>query len=490
MDNCPENCKCEYKCNKNPLNQIYPSQNMCVILNSIPEGLKNLPYGMYTNCDLYYTNRFTYNKRWNWFPNAIFTPSTFDEVRYVFGQFLLHKLPFYVRSGGHCYEQVIPGGYVLDLRNLNAIIPNTKQSTVYFGAGAKLGDVISDLGKIDYAIPTGTCPSVGLSGLALGGGIGYLVRKFGLTSDSIISMEVLTAENKLITVSKDQHAELFWALRGAGNFTYGIVLGFTFKMYKIREVSFLQLRWDWNPKVFAEVYDAWQEWAKTLPDDISAETVFKYKNGKVRLSVNAMKVGPKPFTEWESVFKKFKPTTTNLYKGNYLGAAELGASNYTYPFSKTKSKILFEPLPEGGVDALIDWMALLLEKQCAYEAFWAIEALNPAVLQKTDSAFFPRKAFGVAIGFIYFPLASQQCEAVHLINKSYQEFGKFTSSYSYSNLTDYDLGPDYLRAYWGTNVFRLIEIKKKFDPGDIFRWRQGIPTTNPCLDGNADSPCC
>lgn len=479
MDNFSADFQCDYSCNKDPLNQIFPSQNMCVLEGDIPKSLRNLPYGMYPTCDIYYTNRFSYNKRWNWFPNAIFTPTRREEVQYVFEQFLYHQLPFYIRSGGHCYEQVIPKGYILDLRFFDDIIPDKKTSTVYCGAGAKLGDVIKTLGEINYAIPTGTCSSVGLSGLSLVGGLGFLMRNFGLTCDSIISMDVITADNQLITVSEDCHPDLYWALRGAGTNSYGIVIGFTFKMYYIPTVSVLQLRWDWDPCTFLNVYEAWQAWVSTLPSTISAETVFKYKNGKVRLSVNAMKVGSR-FTEWEKVFKPFCPDSSVLYQGNYVGGAELVSSNYTFPFSKTKSKVLFKPLVEMGVNTLIEAMSFLRNNQCEYEALWSIEAGNPGAIAQTDSAFFPRNAFGYMLGFIYWPFESQTAGALDWINRSYQELAPFTSNHSYSGLVDYDLGPDYLNAYYGDHVPRLIKIKNKYDPKNIFHWRQGIPTGFPC----------
>jgi len=467
---------CDYSCSSDPLEQIYPSQNMCVLMALIPPSLQGLSYGMYPTCDIYYTNRFSYNKRLNWFPLAIFTPSTVTEVQYVLGQLISNKLPFYVRSGGHSYEQVIPFGTIIDLCNLNSIVPDTSTNTVYLGAGCRLGDVISALGALDYAIPTGTCPSVGLSGLALGGGIGLLVRQFGLTCDSILSMEVLNADNQLITVSADSYPDLFWALRGAGHNSFGIVLGYTFKMYYLPTVSLLQLRWNWNPEVFSTVYNAWQQWVTTLPATISSETVFKYnQDGTVRLSVNALKIGAEPFTEWEAVFQPLNPTTTGLYIGDYLGAADLFASNYTYPFSKTKSKMFFKPLPQDGVNALINWMAILQNVNCSYEAFWGIGAGNLGAIAATDTAYFPRKAFGWAFGFIYWPFSFQDTQALNLINEAYNALAPYTSPYSYANLTDYALGASYLKAYYGSNVARLVQIKNTYDPQNVFSWHQGIP---------------
>jgi hypothetical protein len=466
---------CPYECTNDPLEQTYPEQNMCVLYAAIPPGLLGLPYAIYPTCDTYNTDRFSYNKRLNWYPNAIFTPSSSDEVQYVFGQCLSNQLPFFIRSGGHCYELPIPSGYIIDLRNFNNIIPDTTTNTVYVGAGCTLGNVISTLGAINYAIPTGTCPSVGVSGLALGGGIGLLVRNYGLTCDSIVSMDVVTANNQLITVSQDSYPDLFWALRGGGHNSFGIVLGYTFNMYYIPTVSMLELRWDWNPQTFSDVYNVWQQWVTRLPENISSEAVFKYKDGKARLSVNALKVGSEPFTEWESVFLSFNPSSTLLYTGDYLGAADIFASNYPFPFSKAKSKFIFKPLPQEAVDAMINWMNILQNEQCRYIAFWEVGAGNPGALANTNSAYFPRQAFGWVFGFIYWPHESQAGAALNLINQSYSQLEPYTSPFSYANLVDYALGANYLYAYYGTNVDRLIQIKNTYDPNNIFNWAQGIP---------------
>ncbi len=164
---------------------------MCVLLDSIPPALQNLPYVMYPCSDIYNTNRFGFNKRFNYFPVAIIVPTTEDELVYAFQALRENHLPFSVRSGGHCFGPgSLSNGYILDLRNFNAIIPDTNTNTAYIGVGCHLGDVITALGDIDYAIPTGTCPAVCTGGLALGGGTGYLARTYGLTCDSIESIRI------------------------------------------------------------------------------------------------------------------------------------------------------------------------------------------------------------------------------------------------------------------------------------------------------------
>ena len=135
---------CPYVCSDDPLLQIYPNQNMCALLSTIPAALQNLDYVMYPNCDVYNTNRFNYNKRFNLFPTAIIVPQTQAQVQYVFQVLIENNLPFAVRSGGHCYGPgSLSSGYIIDLRNFNTITPDIGNNTVTIGAGCHLGEVIS-----------------------------------------------------------------------------------------------------------------------------------------------------------------------------------------------------------------------------------------------------------------------------------------------------------------------------------------------------------
>lgn len=192
---------CPYVCYTNPLQEIYPNQNMCVLLNSIPPVLQGKSYIVYPNCIEYDMYRFGFNKRFNFFPAAIIVPTDEADLLEAFTALIQNKLPFSVRSGGHCYGPgSLSNGYIIDLSNFDIIVPDIANNQVSIGAGARLGDVISTLGALGYAIPTGTCPSVGVCGLALGGGIGYLARQFGLTCDSIVNITLLNAQGEIIVV--------------------------------------------------------------------------------------------------------------------------------------------------------------------------------------------------------------------------------------------------------------------------------------------------
>ncbi|HXF28931.1 MAG TPA: FAD-binding protein, partial [Chlamydiales bacterium] len=353
----------------NILHQFDPDQNDLRLLNSIPSPLRHLSYAIYPTSRGYDTARFNYNKRFNLFPHAIITPRTKKEAVFTLRQFKKYKLPFSVRSGGHCIQAgSLSPGYIFDLRHFNQIVPNVKRKEVYIGAGARLGDVIDTLGKLGFAIPSGTCSSVGVGGLTLGGGVGFLSRAFGLTCDSVKSITFLTAKGKIIKVDHENHPGLFWALRGAGNGSYGIALGITYQMHKVPQVSYLSLKWNWSGKLVHKVFQAWQKWIKTLPENISPFLNLSYQNQKLLIEVEALKVGSSKFTEWKKAFSCLKPKV-KLFKGSYTASARLWADRAPYPFLKSKSEMIMKPLSHKPVQLAIDFLEDLKKKKSTYYAF-------------------------------------------------------------------------------------------------------------------------
>lgn len=454
--------------------QIPPDQNACELLATIPPELRNLPYGIYPNDPDYDTARFIFNKRYNVFPHAIFAPKERDEVAYVLRNLKKYHLEFAVRSAGHCTE---PGslspGYIIDLRNFNAIHTDVERREVCIGAGVQLKDVIDTLGKINFAIPTGTCPTVGAAGLTLGGGLGFLHRTYGLTCDAVRNITLINADAEVIEVNENCHPDLFWALRGGGNGSYGIVLELTFKMFYIPEVSYYVLSWKWDPKIVPGIFKAWQCWVKTLPNDISTLINFRYVDGKADIRIEGLKISSEPFTEWKCPFKKFNPEVF-ISKGSYLDSSKFWSSQPKQPFSKIKSKILMQPVTKNVLRKVIKLFEHLNVTKPNYRVSFNFEAFG-GKLAENHTAFFPRKAFGWLIQTYYWKFQEQDVEVLALSREFYEKISRDVSPYSYANIVDYDLGRRYLKAYYGDHVDRLIRIKNKYDPENFFHWKQSIP---------------
>jgi FAD/FMN-containing dehydrogenase len=142
-----------------------------------------------------------------------------------------------VRSGGHSIAGHSTGEdlLVIDTRDLRGLHVDLAQETVWAGAGLTAGEVTAALAEHGRAVPFGDTGSVGIAGLTLGGGIGWLARKFGLTVDSLLAVEIVTANGEVLTASETEHADLFWAIRGGGG-NFGIVTRFQYRLSPVGDV--------------------------------------------------------------------------------------------------------------------------------------------------------------------------------------------------------------------------------------------------------------
>ena len=179
----------------------------------------------------------------------------------------LSKVPIAARSGGHSYAgySTTPG-VVIDVSRLASITVNAASGTVGIGAGARLMDVYRELAARGLTIPAGSCPSVGIAGLALGGGVGFAGRKLGLTCDNLRSFTMVTADGVVRPCNAQRNPDLFWACRGGGGGNFGVATRFTFTTHPVSTATIFRAGWSWSDA--ARVVDAWQRWAPNAPDEL------------------------------------------------------------------------------------------------------------------------------------------------------------------------------------------------------------------------------
>ncbi|BCU02871.1 FAD linked glycolate oxidase [Pandoravirus japonicus] len=244
--------------------------------------------------DAYNTARLIYNKRVNVFPQAIVYARDADDIRRVLGWTLDHGVPFSVRSGGHSPEGYsMTTGVVIDMSRMDGLLVSPDASEVAIGAGALIGPTYlrlqtGDTGTQDarghgpggLIVPMGTCANVGIAGLTQGGGVGFLMRRWGLTCDNLVAAEVVLADGRLVRADADgPNADLFWALRGAGGGNFGIVTRFIYRARRLRRVILFEVAFAWEDAV--TVADAWQRWAPTADDRLTSQLTFEPAAGRV-----------------------------------------------------------------------------------------------------------------------------------------------------------------------------------------------------------------
>ncbi|MGH8893902.1 MAG: FAD-binding oxidoreductase [Actinomycetes bacterium] len=170
-------------------------------------------------------------------PAVIVRPATDDDVATTIAFARDTGLPFAVRSGGHsgAGHGTADGGIVLDLRDMKAVEIDVDGRTAWAEAGVTAGEFTATAGAHGLAVSFGDTGSVGLGGLTLGGGVGYLARKHGLTIDSLLAADVVTAGGAVLRVDERSHPDLFWAIRGGGG-NYGVVTRFQFRLHHVDQV--------------------------------------------------------------------------------------------------------------------------------------------------------------------------------------------------------------------------------------------------------------
>jgi FAD/FMN-containing dehydrogenase len=170
-------------------------------------------------------------------PAVIVRPVNTDEVVRVISLARETGLPLAVRSGGHSLagHSISEGGIVLDLKEMHALDIDTEGRTAWTETGLTAGEYTHAAAAHGLATGFGDTASVGIGGLTLGGGVGYLVRKHGLTIDHLLAAEIVTADGKLLHINSQQHPDLFWAIRGGGG-NFGVATRFQFKLHELSTI--------------------------------------------------------------------------------------------------------------------------------------------------------------------------------------------------------------------------------------------------------------
>ncbi|KAF0380386.1 FAD-binding domain-containing protein [Gigaspora margarita] len=369
-------------------------------------------------------------------PAAIVYASNVEDVQNTVKCAKSSNLTITARSGGHSYEEYsISGDIVLDVTNLNQIDINDNAKTAVIGSGNRLGPIYYNLSQAGFFIPAGSCPSVGIGGHALGGGIGLYARKFGTASDNILSIDIVNANGILITANANQNEELFYALRGGDDMTFSLVM------------------------------------APSSDTHLELEGVYQ------GTKKNAQK-------DLENFISLSKPTSTEFFEESLFSSVvrwgfesvndTMNPSHHPSKF-KAKSFLIKPPgLSPKGIQSIKDF-TLNTPKDCPTYAIFDLfgGAINKVAADET--AFVHRNIlYGIQLYMNLNGDSTTNKKCIDQINNFGTNYQKsFNISSSYQNYIDKELD-NWQTRYYGSNFQKLVSIKRKFDPDNFFHFPQSI----------------
>ncbi|HEX5292867.1 MAG TPA: FAD-binding oxidoreductase, partial [Streptosporangiaceae bacterium] len=210
-------------------------------------------------------------------PRAVVMCRTPADVAQTLALARRHGLPAVPRSGGHCFAgRSSTDGIVIDVSPMSSV--EIAGGLVTAGAGARLGDLYAVLDARGVTVPAGCGPRVGIAGLTLGGGLGVLGRTHGLTSDHLAGARVVLAGGRVVDCDARRHADLLWALRGAGGGQFGVVTSLTFDT--VEEPAAIRFEGSWPAAGHDALISSWQAWAPDVPDEVTANLTVVAEPGR------------------------------------------------------------------------------------------------------------------------------------------------------------------------------------------------------------------
>jgi FAD/FMN-containing dehydrogenase len=399
-------------------------------------------------------------------------------------------MPLAIRSGGHSYGgwSSCPG-IVIDVRGLNAVTVDGQGTTAAIGAGAALIDVYSTLAASGVAVAAGSCPTVGIAGLALGGGHGLTGRAYGLTCDQVRAVELVTADGVVHQCDATTDSDLFWACRGGGGGSFGVVTGFTFDVHSVpADATTYVMKYSWANA--AAALAAWAAWVPSLPDNI---TSLARLEGTPQLVIAGLYLGSA--AEAKAVLAPVLggAKSTSITRRDFVEALmlEAGCSHTSVaechtgditpggtlprptPFAAS-SHYYAEPLSGDAIQTAIAAINAHTADVGSRAATIQFDAYGGAInrVAADATAFVHRSAFCSAQYASFFSGGGDADRAWVMSTRLALE--PFSNGEAYQNYADPDR-QDWAFAYYCANLARLQQIKRAVDPDNVFSFPQSIP---------------
>lgn len=393
-----------------------------------------------------------------------------------------NELPVAIRGGGHNVAGLgtCDDGIVIDLLRLKNIRIDPTKRIAHVGGGCTLGDVDHATHAFGLATPGGIISTTGVAGVTLGGGVGHLTRKYGLSSDNLISVDIVTADGNFLVASEDENSDLFWAVRGGGG-NFGVVTSFQFKLHPVSEI--------FGGLVFypvekaGDVLQFYREFIADAPEDLSAFFAFqigppvpfvpKELQGVTMCAIAICYTGPmekaeeivKPIREFgppalEHLGVMPFPALQSAFDGLLpTGLQHYWKADFVNELSDESIKVHVEHGP----------------KVPTFQSTMHIYPINGAAqrIGKNETAFSYRDANFVHIIAAMYPDPADTPDNIAWVRNYWDALHPHSAGGAYVNFL-MEEGQDRIKATYRDNYERLVEIKTKYDPTNLFHVNQNI----------------
>jgi FAD/FMN-containing dehydrogenase len=388
-----------------------------------------------------------------------------------------HGVPVVARSGGHSYAgySTTPG-LLIDLRMMSRVAYDEQTGIATLGGGARNANFYAAFRDRNLAITHGRCPSVGIAGLVLGGGIGFNMRAHGLTCDQLTATQIVTADGAIRTVRGDD--ELFWACRGAGGGNFGVNTSFAFQTYEVGPLTVFDLIWKRQPeRVFERLIEILDRAPATLgskvsaiaPDaaasDISVQLLGQYKGSPAQL--REMLAPVYAIAEPEGIIKY----------DQYWAAQEVLAEPGHPAYYQERSRFFNAPFDHQANATVFEWLRRYPRsaKTAAFKVFQTGARVNDH--KPHDMAFAHRSSHWLSSIELYWEATTPPdalARNMAWLDGFYDAIVPLAKGGAYQNFIDPSLR-DWQLAYHDGNFQRLRKIKSNVDSTNVFRFAEGIP---------------
>jgi FAD/FMN-containing dehydrogenase len=408
-------------------------------------------------------------------PAAIARCSTVADVQSAIRFARESSIPLAIRGGGHNAAglAMCDGGLVIDLSGMRDVVVDPARRTAHAGGGATWGDFDRATAAHGLATTGGAISSTGIAGLTLGGGLGWLMRSCGLTCDNLISAEVVTADGQLLHASATENADLFWGLRGGGG-NFGVVTTFEYRLYPVSTVLGGMLLYPLSRA--RDVLRLYRDVTRSAPDELTVFAAMMHSPDGVPVVALAICYNG-PIADGERAIAAFRAFETPI-------AGEVGPIPYT-----ALQTMLDAGFPSGLhvhwrsefvssiPDDLVEAAVSAFEKVPSPLSALMFEQFGGAVSRvgRDETAFDQRDSnYNFVIVSRWADPAQAQPNVAWA--RSTSEAAKpFTNGHVYVNYIGAGEAPDRVRAAFGADKYdRLVALKRKYDPTNLFRINQNI----------------